>query len=110
MDRLSWEKFVEVYDNYSLKHFLRQKARLSYGAAIQAIGVFENFESFMDNSIIEIAVDYCYSGTRKRIKGGFDLLPKTLAKIFSSDELMLNKKVYEIHHDKNGVIVKYVTN
>ena len=104
---MSWDDFVEEYDKYSLKGYLREVGGLSSGA-IQAIGSFLCLEPWMEVSIVHKVVDFCHiSDSMRKIRGGMDLQTKGLADKFSSDELILNSKVYEIDHDHNGVKARY---
>ena len=105
LQRLPWAQFLRKYDSYSLKDWL-VKQGISRGA-IDMIGVFYNFEAFLDMSLVENTIDECvfHDPQLKKVEEGMDMLPKGLYRDVD-DLVRFNSRVYRVEHGITGVTVK----
>lgn len=105
LQSMKWEDFLAKYDKYSFKEWL-MKSGISRGA-IDMIGVFYNFEAFLDLGLVENVLDECtfHEADLKMVEEGMDLLPRGYLP-FLRDEIHYRSKVVQIEQSARGVKVE----
>ncbi|MFT4622679.1 MAG: monoamine oxidase [Myxococcota bacterium] len=84
-----WEKVIEDYGQFSVRGYLKEKAKYSEGA-VAMIEVMLNLESRSNLSLIQQIIetlDHDPTGTYEGIVGGMDRLPLAFAEMLSAHDV-----------------------
>ncbi|TRY75662.1 hypothetical protein TCAL_01274 [Tigriopus californicus] len=105
LQSMKWEDFLAKYDKYSFKDWLLMSG-ISRGA-IDMIGVFYNFEAFLDVGLVENVLDECtfHEADLKMVEEGMDLLPRGYLPYLRED-IHYRSKVVQIEQSARGVKVE----
>jgi monoamine oxidase len=126
--KMDWTDFLEKYDKFTLKDYLKEEGGLSNGAieiigetrwqkqlaekitenkTILFAGVFLNFEAFMNLALVESVLEECTFGHTQLVKvtDGMDLIPRGFLPTLGRD-IRYNAIVSKITQTQMGVHVE----